>query len=174
MAACSRHIITATLAVGRGALTLQRHLTRIALCGGSPAPAPPRPTGSCVPLRRAVAVLAVTSCGMSPARLSREVCLVAAGLARMPVAGNPSLLARDSPQWACAARLCVVVAAHRTAVARRFQCGRCPRACFLGRAIATPCGATPSGGWRTPGGSVSQRPFSLSRVFRRDMGYYDK
>ena len=67
-----------------------------ALRGGSPAPAPPRPTGSCVPLRRAVAVLGVTACGMCPARLSRLVSLVAAGLARWPVAGKPSPLARDS------------------------------------------------------------------------------
>lgn len=57
-----------------------------AFCGGSTAPEPPRPSGSCVPLRRAVAVLGVTACGMCPARLSREVCLVAVGLARWPVA----------------------------------------------------------------------------------------
>ena len=65
--------------------------------GGSPAPEPPRPAGLCVPLRPVRRVLGVTACGMTATGLSREVSLVAAGLACLPVAGNPSPLARDSP-----------------------------------------------------------------------------
>ena len=43
------------------------------LCGGSPAPAPPRPCGLCVPLRPVRRVLSLTACGMTATGLSREV-----------------------------------------------------------------------------------------------------
>ena len=45
-------------------------------CGGSPAPAPPRPCGLCVPRRPARPVLAVTRCGMWAAWLLRLVCAI--------------------------------------------------------------------------------------------------
>ena len=43
------------------------------LCGGSPAPVPPRPCGLCVPLRPVRRVLGLTACGMTATGLSREV-----------------------------------------------------------------------------------------------------
>ena len=83
------------------------------LDGGSPAPVPPRACALSVPLRPIGGVLGVTACGMTAMGLSREVCLVAGFLARMPVTSNPSPLARDSRLWACVARSAAAVGALR-------------------------------------------------------------
>lgn len=50
---------------------------------------------------------------MTATGLSREVCLVAGFLARMPVISKPSPLAQDSRLWACVARSAAAVGALR-------------------------------------------------------------
>lgn len=77
------------------------------------APLPPYPRALRVPLRPVGGVLGVTACGMTATGLSREVCLVAGFLARMPVTSKPSPLARDSRLWACVARSAAAVGALR-------------------------------------------------------------